>query len=78
MYTQIQRDDPTLRSLLVKSFGGANLWYSAERATKGNLIIILCLSDFVLAKSRAIVDDDKKSATDLWGELKRLCTFTIK
>ena len=45
-----------------------------EKNAKAKSIIILTLGDSVMAQNKSIVDDDDKTAKELWDELCRLYT----
>ena len=45
-----------------------------ENSIKARRNIILALGDSALALIRTFIDEDEKSAKDLWDELKRIYT----
>ena len=73
----VQKDDYSLICLTDQPADTANpdaieAW--EVKNAKAKSTIILTLGDAVMAKTRAIVDNDDRSAKELWEELRRLYT----
>lgn len=49
-------------------------WF--KKSTKAKSNIILCLVPDAFSQTRAVIDDDQKTAKDLWEELERMCSTT--
>lgn len=77
MKAYVRRNDPTLIGLFEKPRGRQSDafvvdWTNHSAKAKGR--IILFLSDSVAERARDFVDDDDKTAKELWEELQRLFT----
>lgn len=74
IYGFIRREEPFLEYFSQKLTEEAKVSAWEEKSAKEKSTIILFLYDVVLAKTRSIVDDDGKSAKELWDEMKRMYT----
>lgn len=75
VYAYIRRDDPTLRCFNEAPIGNQRqfaTWNEANARAKST--IVLTIGDAVIAKVRILVDDDEKTAKELWDELARIHT----
>lgn len=74
IHVYIRREDAMLAALSDQPMEYEEVKIWKEKSAKAKSTIILCLVDSVLANTRAIVDDDERSAKDLWVEQKRMFT----
>ena len=74
----LRRDDPLLVGLSdAPPKEPENIYLSwLKKSTKAKCNIVLSLGDTALSQTRLIVDDDTKTAQDLWKELARIYTMT--
>jgi len=76
VYAFLRRNDVELLGLSEEpedaSAAVKKRWF--EASTKAKSTIILCLGDAPLAQTRLLVDDDDRSAKELWDELMRIFT----
>lgn len=75
VYAYIRRDDPLLKCFTegpAENQRGYVSW--AELNAKAKSVIVLSLGDEVIAKVRVLVDEDDKTAKELWDELARIHT----
>ncbi len=77
VYAYLRRSDPDLLALSeCPEEGSANLKLWIEKSTKAKSDIVLSLGPSATAKTSEIIDDDTKTAKELWDELARLHTTT--
>ncbi len=69
VYAYLRRSDPELLAL---SEGSENVKDWIEKSTKAKSDIVLALGPSATAKTSEIIDDDSKTARELWDELARL------
>ena len=77
IYAYLRRSDPALVAFAPRPAEDSDDfidWF--EKSTKGKSGIVLPFVPFVTAKRSEIIDNDKKTAKDLWDELARLHTTT--
>lgn len=73
----LRRDDPQLVGLTENPGGSQQtqkIWL--EKSTRAKSNIILCLGADALSQTRTFIDDDDRTAKELWEELERIYTTT--
>ncbi len=75
VYAYLRRCDPDLLALSERpEEGSENLKAWIEKSTKAKSDIVLALGSSATANTSEIIDDDHKTAKELWDELARLHT----